>query len=332
MKNNVYKTLKFRIYAWYFFSLIVLSIYFYVIVHVLMLPHSDHIFVLLLTAMALSGYILVKSVTKPISDLTNQIRNLDKRNLDIQIKKTNSAEEIEILTDSFNKLLSDVNKTMKREQQFIGDVAHEIKTPLASIQTSLEVALRNKRSEKEYEEIIKDALKDTDRIKRTLSQVLDLAWAESQQKNLSFEKVNISELLNEVVDITTKLGDQKKLEIKSVIPQDVYVIGQKEKLAQMLINITENAINYTDRGGIKISLKNNLDDVRIIVQDTGRGIAHEEKKHIFERFYRGTSSSKTKGTGIGLSIAKSIIKMHGGDIDVQSNGRSGSTFVITLRK
>lgn len=297
-----------------------------------MLPHSDHIFLLLLTVMGLSGYVVVKSVTKPISDLTSQISKLDKNKLDTQIKSTDSSQEMKILADSFNNLLGDVNETLKREQQFIGDLAHEIKTPLASIQTSLEVALRNKRSENEYKEIISEALTDVVKIKKSLSQVLDLAWAESQQKNLNFESLNLSELLGEVVDIAFKLGNQKKLDIKSSIPPEIYIQGQKDKLAQMVLNLIENSINYTDSGHVEISLEDHHHSVIIKVEDTGRGIANEEVKYIFERFYRGRSSTKTKGTGIGLPIARSIAKMHGGNIKVQSDSKTGSKFTITLRK
>jgi len=330
MKIDFINTLKFRLYAWYFLSLIVLSVYFYVIVHILMLPHSDHIFLFLLSVMGLSGFIVVKNTIKPISDLTTQISSLNKKKLNTKMIDTSNAKELQILTQAFNKLLQEVSDTLSREQQFIGDMAHEIKTPLATLQTTLEVGLRSDRNEKEYEEIIKEALKDANRIKNTLNQVLDLAWTESQQNNHNFEKINLSQLLDEVTDIGAKLALEKNIDVKLDIEADIYVKGQRDKLAQMFINIVENAINYTEKGSVNIGASINKNSIIVTISDTGKGISHIDLDKVFDRFYRGESSKNTKGTGIGLPIAKSIAKLHGGYIKVNSEIGRGSTFSVIM--
>ncbi len=330
MKIDFTNTLKFRLYAWYFLSLIVLSIYFYVIVHILMLPHSDHIFLFLLSVMGLSGFVVVKNTIKPISDLTTQISSLDKKKLNTKMIDTSNAKELQILTQAFNKLLQEVSDTLSREQQFIGDMAHEIKTPLATLQTTLEVGLRSNRSEKEYQKIISEALKDANRIKNTLNQVLDLAWTESQQTNHSFEKINLSQLLDEVADIGAKLALDKNIDVRFDMSEDIYVKGQRDKLAQMFINIVENAINYTEKGSVNIGASINKNSIIVTIADTGKGISHNDLDKVFDRFYRGESSKNTKGTGIGLPIAKSIAKLHGGYIEVNSEINTGSTFSVIM--
>jgi len=227
-------------------------------------------------------------------------------------------------------LMNNGSATAMWSPPFIGDMAHEIKTPLATLQTTLEVCLRSNRNEREYEEIIKEALKDANRIKNTLNQVLDLAWTESQQNNYNFEKINLSQLLDEVTDIGAKLALEKNIDVKLDIEADIYVKGQRDKLAQMFINIVENAINYTEKGSVNISAAINKNSIIVSISDTGKGISHIDLDKVFDRFYRGESSKNTKGTGIGLPIAKSIAKLHGGYIKVNSEINRGSIFSVIM--
>ncbi|MFO0703615.1 MAG: HAMP domain-containing sensor histidine kinase [Patescibacteria group bacterium] len=280
--------------------------------------------------MGILGFVFVTIITRPITKLTDQIRDLDVKSLNSRISSTSSSEELVILTKSFNELLERVNKTLTREQQFIGDVAHEIKTPLSSLQTTIEVGLRNNRSIDDYKAILRNSLSDANRIKKSLNQILDLAWTESRHENHKFETLNLSEILDDVLEIATKLASQKDIKVTSEVEKNIYVEGLKDRLGQMFINIIENAINYTDKGSIVLTTKVRNNKVEIIITDTGRGIPNEDLDKIFDRFVRSTSSKNTKGTGIGLPIAQSIAKLHGGEIKVVSNLGSGSSFTVIL--
>lgn len=329
MKLNV-RTLRFRFYAWYLGSLIVLSIYFYVIVHLLMLPHSDHIFLLLLLIMGLTGFGLIYKITSSLTNLSSQIKSISFKNLDKRVKNISGGEELEVLAHSFNHVLDNLDDTFNREQQFIGDLAHELKTPLATLRTTFEVALSKQRTTDEYTKIIEESLKDTTNLSSTLENVLDLAWAETPHEQKHPHTFNLSELIEEIADITQKMAIAKQIIVENNIEKEIYITGFKEKLARALINIVENAVNYTQKGTIFISLKRQDSQIVIIIQDSGLGIAKEDIPHIFERFYRGNKTNKIFGSGLGLAITKSSVNLHRGDIHVDSKVSQGTIFTVIL--
>lgn len=329
MKLN-FKTLRFKLYAWYFGSLIFLSIYFYVIVHLLMLPHSDHIFLLLLSVMGVIGFIVVYKITSELTYLSTQVKTISSENLEKRVTGIHGGKELEDLATSFNYVLDNVNVAFKREKQFIGDVAHELKTPLATLRGSLEIGLSKERTAVEYKKILKEALVDTDHLASTLKNVLDLAWSETPHDQKNAENVNLSQIVEDLYEIAQRLVMKKKIVVNGVIAKDVYICGFKDKLARALLNIVDNAIQYTQEGSIDITLKTVKDRAFVIVKDTGPGITTKDISHIFDRFYRGNTTNEIFGSGLGLAIAKSMITVHKGTLEVESKVGKGSSFIISL--
>lgn len=324
------KSLRFRLYAWYFGSLILLSIYFYVIVHILMLPHSDHVFMLLISLMGLLGFIVVFRITTQLTNLTSQVRTITSEHLDKRVKGIKGGEELEELASSFNEVLNNVDEAFKREQQFIGDVAHELKTPIATLKGALEVGLSKERTKEEYQRILQEALIDTNNLSSTLKNVLDLAWTETLHDHKNTEKVNLSAIVEDIYEIAQRLALQKKLEITGNVEKEIYIYGFKDKLARALLNVVDNAIQYTEKGSVTITLKAVKERAFIIIKDTGSGIPTKEIPHIFNRFYRGKTTDKVFGSGLGLAIAKSMITIHKGTIEVESKAGHGSSFIISF--
>ena len=328
---NLLRSLRNRLFLWYVGSLFLFSVFFYVVVHILDIHYGIEIVFVLFFLLACVGFLIIYKITDALTYLTAKIKEISRETLGKRIIGIHSEDEIGELATAFNNLLDRLDGAFKREQQFIADVAHELKTPLATLRSTLEVSLSKDRSRQEYKKVINDAITETNHLSSTLNNVLNLAWSETPQEQKHMARINLSALLSELVDIAEKLASQKKQIVKSQIKQEVYIQGNKEKFARALVNIIDNAVKYTPpKGEILVELKVEDKHALIIFTDNGQGILKKDIPHIFDRFYRGSSTDKVFGSGIGLSITQSIIKAHHGDIAVQSTVGKGTTFIITL--
>jgi two-component system, OmpR family, sensor histidine kinase ArlS len=328
--NNLLKTLRARLILGYVGSIAFFTLFFYIAVHNFALPHSDHIYLVLFTLFTFVGVFLIYRLTKSITYLSSRIRHISRKNLDERITDINSEDEIGELAASFNSLLDNLNEAFKREQQFIGDVAHELKTPLATQRSSLEVTLSKDRSKEDYKKALEEALDENNHITSTLKNVLDLAWSETYEEKKNSSIFDLSELMDELCDITEKLAQTKKITVESSIHKDILVEGFKDKLARALLNIIDNAVKYTHKGKITLKLRKTHNRAFLTISDTGQGIEAEELSKIFTRFYRGSKTDKILGSGLGLAITKSVVALHQGHINVESKLNKGATFTIIL--
>ncbi len=334
-----FKSLKSKLFFWYATSLIAVAAYFFLGIHIFNLPFGLQIFFILLLVLAIEGLIIVRKITNPLTKLTTKIKTITSKNLSERIGLSSTDDEIGDLATSFNELLNRLDESFKREQQFIGDVAHELKTPLATLRSSVEIALSKDREKEEYKEVLNETLTDVDRINSTLKNVLDLAWTEADQvKNLT-KSFNLSELIEELREIAVKMASQKSIEVDGQTEKDLEVFGDKEKFSRAILNFLDNAIKYTpQRGKIEFNLRLKDSDAIITIKDSGEGILSEDLPHIFDRFYRGSKTdketlllrNKTFGSGLGLAIAQVVIKAHKGEIEVKSKVGQGTTFILRL--
>jgi len=328
---NLLRSLRNRLFLWYIGSLLLFSVFFYVVVHVLDIHNGIEIVFLLFFLLAGVGFFIIYKITDALTYLTAAIKKISRETLGQRITGIRTDDEIGELASAFNNLLDRLDSSFRREQQFIADVAHELKTPLATLRSTLEVSLSKDRAKEEYKKVINDAITETNHLSSTLNDILNLAWSETPQEQKHMVKINLSALLTEIVDIAEKLASQKNQTVKSKIKSGVYIEGHKEKFARALVNIIDNAVKYTQKKGeISVELKTQDNRALIFFKDTGQGILKKEIPHIFDRFYRGSATDRVFGSGIGLSITQSIIKAHHGDIRAQSNVGKGTMFVITL--
>ena len=222
-------------------------------------------------------------------------------------------------------------ETMKKD--FIANVSHELRTPLTSIKGSLEMLeLAPPEKRDQYIDIMN---RNTERLINIVRDIAILSELEKKELPLELEEVDVKEIVEDVLKIFEREIAEKGLDLSLDTDSGQYTIfADPFKLEQMIINLVSNAIKYTDRGGIAISL--NLRDNRVIltVKDTGIGIPKRDLPNIFDRFYRVDKSRSRKlgGTGLGLSIVKSIVLQHEGDIKVESSPGSGTSFIVKLNK
>jgi signal transduction histidine kinase len=289
------------------------------------------IFLSLILPTIAGGYFLAGSALRPIGDLGEEMEKLSVENLNRRIQNPGTGDEVDTLTNAFNSLLDRLENSFRTQRQFIGDVAHEMKTPLATQRSSIDVALSRPRSKEELEKILQGLRVDNDRVSQTLTNLLDLAWSQADAVQNRLEPISVSQLSRELLEIGQNLAYEKKIQLHARVEDGVIVPGKKDKLFRALLNLVENAVKYTPKKGkITITVKKSDTEAHITVKDTGIGIPPQDVPHIFDRFYRGSKTDKTTGSGLGLSITHGIITALGGTITVESEPDHGATFRITL--
>ncbi len=227
------------------------------------------------------------------------------------------------------------NARLFQQNDFIAELVHELRTPLAALKASTALLLRPNLPDDRRQDIILTMQRETDRLSQMTTEFLDLARLESGRARLEIIRFDLPELLEESVDIVHSQAQERSINITiQCEPDDVE--GDRGKLKQVLLNLLTNAIKYNKEGGEIFVTASNTEEqgqkfVQISVRDTGQGISPESQAHMFERFYRAADTEGyTQGTGLGLVIAKRIIEAHGGSMWLESEIGVGTTFYFTL--
>lgn len=292
------------------------------------------LFVLLPLTVFLTGVIgvfLAKIALNPVDRMIDTIHQITAENLKLKVNIPDTKDEIKRLADTFNEMLERLEHAFSSQRQFIEDFAHELKTPLAVLKGEMEVSLKKIRSIEEYESVLLSNLEEVNRINRIVEDLLMLARFDSSAIILEKKPLEISGLVNVIVNDIKVLADQKDIRINFSAQDKITIYGDENQMKRLFINLLDNAIKYTQRNGkVIVSVEPLEDYARIEISDTGAGIPANEIKHVFDRFYRLDKSRYKPGFGIGLSIAKSIVDAHKGKIEVESKINQGTKFTVLL--
>jgi signal transduction histidine kinase len=232
---------------------------------------------------------------------------------------------------SSKRTLAPLEMAYKKQARFVADAAHELRTPLAVMKAGSEVILRKDRASSEYIKFIKESLEEVERLTVLSNNLLFLV--NNKKKVGSFSKVSFSELCKKQIDIMQVYADMKEIKIENKINDNLAVLGIKDDLIRLVINLLKNAIDYNKKGGtVIVSLKKGVDKIVLSIEDSGIGIKKEDLSLIFERFYKADNSrtQNSSGTGLGLSIVKEIVDEHNGSIKLTSDIGTGTTFTVIL--
>lgn len=223
------------------------------------------------------------------------------------------------------------NARLFRQSDFIAEMVHELRTPLAALKASTSLLFRPDLPETKRDEIHHLLQTETERLIRLTTDFLDLAQLESGRTRLEIKPFDVVRLINESIDVVRPQADEKSVRIAAV-EGEIMLDGDRGKLKQVLLNLLTNAVKYNRPGGtITVTLEEGNDHVQIAVHDTGYGISAENQKHMFNKFFRvADTAGFTQGTGLGLAITKHIVEAHGGAIWLQSEVEVGSTFFVVL--
>src|SRR3989344_3453681 len=244
-----FSSLKSHLFVWYIVSLLLMTIFIILIIHVFELENGAFFLTLLFLTLAVFGFTIIYKITRSLTYLASKMKMISSKNLDDRIDDIQSDDELGELAYSFNELLDRLHNAFKREQQFIADVAHELKTPLATLLSTIEVALQQKRENTEYQKALEEALSETHRLSTTLKNVLDLAWSETPQEQKNAKSFNLTDLMEDLLETTQKMAVPKKIVVSGSFVKDVTVYGFKDKLGRAILNIIDNAIKYTSQKG-----------------------------------------------------------------------------------
>lgn len=239
-------------------------------------------------------------------------------------------DEVGQLIQAFNQTLERLEKLFSTQRRFLADVSHELRTPLTVIKGNVGLLRRMGCADPESLDSIEQ---EVDRLTRLVGDLLLLAQAESGRLPLAQQPVALDDVLMDVYQ-QIKLLAGERITVKLTEIDQLQVLGDRDRLKQVMLNLASNAVQYTPAGGqVILALRRAGDRAQVVVSDTGPGIPSEEVPHIFERFYRGEKSRRrgqATGFGLGLSIAYWIVRNHGGVIDVASREGGGTTFTVWL--
>jgi heavy metal sensor kinase len=299
---------------------------------------------------SLGGQFLANKALKPVDNITQTARMITSQNLNQRIQPLKVKDEISRLIETFNEMISRLDQSFGQIKQFSADASHELKTPLTILKGEVEVTLRKRRTSDEYEQTLNSNLEEINRMSQIVDDLLFLSRADIGEIRLNKEEINLTEILNELVIHMNILARAKNIRIKTSNHHgDIHLFGDALRIRELFLNLIENGIKYTEDGGsIHITLtKENLphdksspnriegeqtEFVKIIVSDTGIGIAEEDQERIFDRFFRvdKARSRDQGGSGLGLSICQWIVEAHRGEITVASEIEKGSSFIVKL--
>jgi two-component system, OmpR family, sensor kinase len=305
----------------------------------------------LLLALGVSYWLALRAFA-PVKKMTSIARRIEAGDLQERVPVPPGNDELHTLALTFNEMIERLEKDFVRQRRFVSDASHELRTPVAAIRSLTDVALSQQNgtgegqeagkaggaggagaSSDEYLSTLRDVNAEAERLGHLINDLLALARTDENQLLLEREAVRLDLLAADVVATTEALASEKGIALEVKADQPATVIGDEVRLIQVMMNLIDNAIAYTNRGGkVLLSVEVRERSVYLIVQDSGIGIAQEHLEHIFERFYRvdAARSRAAGGSGLGLAIVDWIVRAHDGAISVESQVGKGTTFTVQL--
>lgn len=280
-------------------------------------------------------YFLTKKTLTPLQKLTSEVSHIQAQNLSTQLAVPNSKDEIAQLTSSFNEMLTRLDNAFSTQKQFSANAAHELRTPLAVLQTNLEVFEKKQEPEMiEYRRLFTMIKEQTARLSQLVGTLLDMTNLKSVPRT---DQVTLEELVDEVFCDLDPVAEKAGISIhfNDSTSQDSHtdVTGSYVLLYRAVYNLVENAIKYNrPHGSVSVSVKQENGQAMVLVTDTGIGISPENQKKIFDPFFRVDKSRSRAmgGAGLGLALVDSIAKEHGGTVKVLESSETGSTIALML--
>ncbi|MBR5923640.1 MAG: HAMP domain-containing histidine kinase [Clostridia bacterium] len=285
---------------------------------------------IILVICAVSGLFFINSILRPVRQISGAARKIAMGDFKTRIENDRS-DEIAELCDSINDMAGELQNAEEIKNDFISSVSHELRTPLTAIRGWGETA---KMSVGTDDELVNRGLEvvlgEADRLSGLVEELLDFSRMQSGRLSVNTQPVDVSLLLRSTFDMYTELAAKQGIEIAYTPPmQNSIVMGDPDRLKQVFINVIDNAVKYTEKGGLVLVVQTREEGcVQIVVKDTGVGIPAADVEHVKEKFFK--SNKTVRGSGIGLAVADEIIKQHNGLLFIESTEGVGTTVTIVL--
>jgi len=278
--------------------------------------------------------VLISWGLRPIAQAGAQLQAITHKSLKQQREPSEMTPELKPFMAALDDMLDRLDEAMRQQEQFIADAAHELRTPVAVIKSTLQTAQLQRRTVGEYEENIEETLQDVGRLEHLIEQLLSLARLETPDTLRESLDVRLDALLSETVGAFDARAAQRNGRVVFSEAPPTTVKGDENELRQLFGNLLDNALRHGPRGGtVRVTLANGTEDrVTVSVHDEGGQISPDTVVHLFDRFYRVDSSRSqaSGGSGLGLAIAREIAHRHGGDIEITSNPQAGTVVSVSL--
>lgn len=279
----------------------------------------------------LGGLFLSRQALRPVALSIRTARGLNPENLTARLPRTGAGDELDELAATINGLLDRLAAYHAQITRFTADASHELRSPLAAMRAAVEIALGQPRQPNEYRDVLASLGEQCERLTALVGGLLLLARADAGEVDVRREPVDLAALAAEVAEMYEPLAEERGVSLIADTSSPVPVLGDASRLRQLVTNLVDNAITFTGPGGT-VTLQVERDDTRarLIVRDTGEGIAANHLPHVFERFYQANPARSSGGCGLGLSICRWIAGAHGGTIGAASGAGGGMVFTTTL--
>lgn len=285
----------------------------------------------LLVLIAVGAWVLSKSAIRPINQLTTDIQHVSVKGLDRRIVLDEVVTEFAELIVVFNQMMERLERSFYQSSRFSADAAHELKTPLTIIQGELERMLHQVAPGSIIQQRLSNLLDQTIHLGSIMRKLLLLSLADAGQMSLYLEEFDLSELLWQILEDMEILAPQ--LHLKTNITEKFMIKGDRDLLMQVFQNLLSNAIKYNIADGwIEVITKRNKSTIQVTINNSSKNIPISDQDRLFERFYRGSPAhtNKIKGTGLGLNLAREIVRAHQGDLFLNSSSDNETSFSLNL--
>lgn len=303
-----------------------------VVLHGLLVTFAIYLPILISLAVG-SGYWLMRRSLQPVDEITRRAEGITSTNLSQRLPVIRTGDELERLSVALNRMIERLDQAFQHINRFSADASHELRTPLTILQLELEGIAQTHRLNPVLTDQIGSALEETDRMSHIVENLLAISRLDAGEVKMDKTRMDLGQLAASTADQMRLLAEEKQIQFRTNVAENVYVEGDRSRLQQVVVNLIANAIKYTpDGGAVEVSVCANGSTAVLDISDNGVGISEDALPHVFERFYRADKarSRNSGGAGLGLAIAKSICTAHGAQIKVSSQEGHGSRFTVEL--
>lgn len=291
------------------------------------------LFFIIISLISVTGWIYSGRALKPLSRVINEVEKINAGTLDKRLEEGEHKDEIGRLINAFNFLLSRIENAFKIQKIFISGASHELKNPLTSITSQLQVVLLNERDKNEYKQIIKSILEDIKDLNKTTFDLIEFARLD-YEKTIHLTEIRLDDVIWLAIEYLNKTHPDYSISMRfEKMPDDadkLIINGNEGMLKIAFMNLIDNACKFSEDKACSVTLNYSDTALYVTFSDKGIGLTEDEIKFIFEPFHRTNANVKIKGHGIGLPLTKKIIELHRADITVSSKPESGSNFSLTF--